>query len=61
MVIQATLKGVWTDKLDGCPHLHKAEGPYRCEMMDMTACAYELGDTCSLFQEILREWKENAS
>lgn len=57
---QLRLRGMWKDPVDGCPHLVKCqEGPYRCDMQDMTVCSYELDKPCEVFQQILdEEWSE---
>ena len=56
--VQANLKGVWRNRSDGCPHLHRQrEGCDTCDANENRPCVYETGDRCELFQEILEEWR----
>lgn len=58
-VVQASLRGVWREDVNGCPHLHgQRDSVSCCDAFKMAPCVYETGDgPCELFQEILEEWK----
>jgi len=57
--VQAHLAGVWTNKLDGCPHYHPREDIGRCDQDEMRPCIYETNPDpfCDVLQEIIEEWR----
>ena len=57
MVIQTNLPGIWRRRTDGCPHLHRGEIDH-CDFNKMRPCLYEIGETCEVFMEIIKEWEK---
>jgi len=55
---QIALRGVWLDPVGGCPHYHPDSGtPGRCDANEMRLCNLDCGYPCTLFKEIIKEWR----
>jgi len=58
--VQASLRGMYREALDGCPHRHGVRNSVdACDANEMRPCIYETSDgPCELFQEIIAGWRE---
>lgn len=57
---QTRLRGVWLSPVEGCPHRRGVhDWPDNCELSEHT-CLLETGDVCTIFREIIEEWKKEA-
>ena len=60
-MVQIHLRGIYNKPFDTCPHIQKQEeGPNLCYDPGGSnpVCAYERGERCELFVEIIHEWQQ---
>lgn len=61
--VQASLRGMYRRRQDGCPHKHEMAGecPATCDAREGSACIYETAEKskgCPIFRDIIHAWEK---